>query len=661
MKKKSIFAVFGTVSTVLAPVAASVSFASTPSGAQTNFNNFLDSVGDKTAPNLTADLKTKFLESAFWKTYVNNGNTWKVNDFSEALAQLQRLFVSKEFTISEKTALGKMMLNTQKFLDFMPDKGFDISKTVTAAQIGAVTGNLKDTTLTGISGDLLYDGQAIVLKGVTGVVEGTDANSKNDDIFEVSNQSVLDYYLSAVINTSIFAKIIEDAKTSDLNFATGNATLYEFLKSFKTDSATLLDYISTQKTTAQDLIKISALSVLQNPFDTSTTIDENSLTLEDDAFKSFLKSDLAKLFFTQHEINTHLNSYQNNNEDFRKTMRGSIISEITVALDSLSSAVSQEISKIPSDINFTDPALEQAGVSDSVMKFAKLQMDMSENFSKDVQWRVVTSVLQGSGIAIKAGFDNTAWTLVPNDSLTGIYWKFGTNQSLPNNDYRDMENSSPTVIRDVLGSTVVNSFNSTINGYWYVPVVTDNPSTFIHQSDSIDNDFKVNFKFDFAGQSATSDDFTFSVPQGSNGHRQGIWTGNISTNQPVYDEEKSTAGFENVIFQIFDDNEIDGTFVFEKSDTSTTMKTQLNDAFNEAKIAAINQILAIKNGTVENITYDKTKTYTYQITFKGFMFENTRVKFTPDDHSQPYAAGKFSTFWFDSINEINFAIDIIAY
>lgn len=160
--------------------------------------------------------------------------------------------------------------------------------------------------------------------------------------------------------------------------------------------------ISTSTTTVDKISTVSLFNIFQN-------IDLNSASDDLAAFTMIMNSNFGKALYGVDGAKAKLDSFTKaaSGSTHRKVLADGVVSDVITRLDSIETVNSDQLEYLTKngiDLDYNNIP----GRIDSLLSFAKVILDKSDLFTKDVQFRSRTSILGNHSISVKGDFNTAA-------------------------------------------------------------------------------------------------------------------------------------------------------------------------------------------------------------------------------------------------------------
>lgn len=485
---KKLFVGLGAAATVVAPIASSVSFATNPALA-----SFINKINDHSTDNDSKKLIDAEQQQKIENWLTANGlltdspknddkGSFVISDVDTLYAKLKNLSTDTTFTPEVRVAIGKWIINRYSFTHFLKDKGVWTANKVTQSELETINQDtIKDPIITkhiidgnGVSHEEAIDytfGDAntkIQVQGKTGLNTEWKTHDDNDNVFNISNQDVLNYFVGAFSNSNEFNDLYSQfVKNRSLwNANPTDKSLKSLFIDYFAKANVLLNSATSSLTTKDELLEIDLLKNLFNETDLS------KVTTDDNVYLTILGSGIGKQLFGNN-VSGMISDFQDSNYSDEEKLAdiSTLLRKLNSQLLKMQAVNNKQFDQIATNsevyIDSDKDGIEDKVVpladretAEEIYKFGKLLLDYSNNFQNDVQLRILSHDFREGTIMIKTGHDIGAWNIIPDDAFKmSVYQPSSSGADDSKFVFRDYKASEPA--GNKLGSIVVGTGKAT--------------------------------------------------------------------------------------------------------------------------------------------------------------------------------------------------------
>lgn len=389
---------------------------STPRDAWRNFYKAINDVTTNDEYRVKYDLALglKFINSTFYTNEIKNR---ALTESSDVYGVFRALQTSNEFTEDEKITIGKNLIDYLSTSTYLPDvlgKQLDSFGDINQLQLKA-----SETANTELkvdsSSSLLVNGAMQKVVGISGHL----ADWKNDTLINLSNQDVLDYFLTVVSRSDKLTSLQTEINKVMSSVFVPNSPSFknQILDIFGMIDNFLSDFV-TPTTTKDSLTKLSTFEFL-------STFDATSLNSDDEVFEKLISSKMGQELFPT-SWNQELQQYKSATIDtLKKSLQLSFIAQLSVKVGALAGFANNSQLASSAFTGFETKGLTKEESWSVLIPFTKLLIDNSNLLTQDVQIRINPDINElKTYLNIRLSHKDVLWTKV-SDGLKGYKWILG--------------------------------------------------------------------------------------------------------------------------------------------------------------------------------------------------------------------------------------------
>lgn len=378
-----------------------------------HYQDFLDRVNDSSKSQAYSNtaLQQKIVESHFYKGSLHaiksvtksNGEivygvrfdvfgTDSISRLKDLLEKLKQLYKDDEFTDEEKIDVAKWMVDRYPFLNYLYDKGFWNGQWWTQIEIDENQHKFLVNPLNESEIFFNNDEENIPLVGKTGIVESWNTSDGNDLVFNLSNQSLLNFVMGMVLELGGLPGIVSNLRNDIVAYNNKEISLVKIFENFTKKWEKI-----HSKQVWNDNWNVLSLSEIDHFIAKwLPKVDFSKISDDSSAYISILASPLGKILYDNHAIQKIADFVKSDTD--KKLKINDLLNELFTKLDELQ----QKFIK-----NSLFLTLDKLNIELSDIETRKLAKEMylypfySIGYFKNVQVRITTPNFSDSDIEIR--------------------------------------------------------------------------------------------------------------------------------------------------------------------------------------------------------------------------------------------------------------------